>query len=47
MNHTPGLDFTGAANGTHTISYAFIYIALAAALFLSAFALRSRQLRSV
>jgi hypothetical protein len=47
MNHTPGLDFTGAANGTHTISYAFIYIALAAALFISAFALRSRQLRSV
>ncbi len=47
MNHTSGLDFTGAASGTHTISYALIYFALAAALLISAFAIRSRQLRSV
>ena len=47
MNHIPGLDFTGAASGTHTISYALIYLALAAALLISAFAIRSRQLRSV
>jgi hypothetical protein len=47
MNHTPGLDFTGAASGPHTISYALIYLALTAALLVSAFAIRSRQLRSV
>jgi hypothetical protein len=47
MNHTPGLDFTGAASGPHTISYAFVYIALSAALLISALALRSHQLRSV
>jgi hypothetical protein len=47
MNHTPGLDFTGAASGPHTISYALIYIALTAALLVSAYAIRSRQLRSV
>jgi hypothetical protein len=46
MNHTPGLDFTGTA-GPHTISYALIYIALVAALLVSAYAIRSRQLRSV
>jgi hypothetical protein len=47
MNHIPGLDFTGAASGPHTISFALIYLALAATLLLSAFAIRSRQLRSV
>jgi len=47
MNHTPGLDFTGTANGFHTTSYAFVYAALAAALLLSSYAVRSRQLRSV
>jgi hypothetical protein len=46
MNHIPGPDFTGAASGTHTISYALIYFALAVGLLLSAFAIRSRQLRS-
>jgi hypothetical protein len=46
MNHTPGIDFTGNASGTHTISYALIYLALTAALFISAYAIRSRQLRS-
>ena len=47
MNHTPGLDFTGAASGPHTVSYALIYIALAAALLASAYAIRARQLRSI
>jgi len=47
MNHTPGIDFTGAASGAHTASYALIYIALAAALLVSAYAIRSRQLRSI
>jgi hypothetical protein len=46
MNHTPGIDFTGAASGPHTASYALIYIALAAALLVSAYGIRSRQLRS-
>jgi hypothetical protein len=47
MNHTPGLDFTGSASGPHTISYALTYLVLAAALLISAFAIRYRQLRSV
>jgi hypothetical protein len=47
MNHTPGLDFTGASNASHTISYAVIYIALSTALLALAFFLRSRQLRSL
>lgn len=46
MNHTPGLDFTGAASGSRAIPYALIYLALAAAFLVSAFAIRSRQLRS-
>jgi len=45
MNHTPGLDFTGTASGPHTISYALIYLALAAALLVSAYVIRSRQLQ--
>jgi hypothetical protein len=47
MNHTPGLDFTGTANGTHTTTYALSYLAIAAALLISAYAIRFRQLRSV
>jgi hypothetical protein len=47
MNHTPGLDFTGTASGPHTISYAFTYLAITAALLISAYAIRFRQLRSV
>jgi hypothetical protein len=46
MNHTPGLDFTGSANGLHTISYALVFLALAVAFLLSSVALRSTQLRS-
>ena len=47
MNHTPGLDFTGAANGPRTIHYATIYLALAAAFLVIACVIRSRQLRSI
>jgi hypothetical protein len=47
MNHTPGLDFTGSANGPHTTSYALTLLALAVVLLLSGFALRSTQLRSL
>ena len=44
-NHTPGLDFTGAASGPATLRYALIYLAIAAALALLAFIARARQLR--
>lgn len=47
MNHTPGFDFTGAANGPHTISDALFLLALGAALLLSGFTLRASQLRSL
>ncbi len=46
MNHTPCLDFTGAASGPHAISYALVYIALSTALLAAAFLIRSRQLRA-
>jgi hypothetical protein len=45
LNHVPGLDYTGAANSLLTVRYASIYLALAAALLVSAFAVRARQLR--
>jgi hypothetical protein len=47
MNHTPGIDFTGAASGSRTISYALIYFVLSAALLVFAFFVRARQLRSL
>ncbi len=46
MNRTPGLDFTGAANGPITLRYSVIYLALSAALLTLAFFGRARQLRS-
>ena len=46
MNRTPGLDFTSAANGSLTLRYAAIYLALSAALLILAFFGRTRQLRS-
>ena len=46
MNHTPGLDFTGAANGSLTMRYAVIYLVISAALLAFAFLTRARQLRS-
>jgi hypothetical protein len=47
MNHTPGLDFTGTASGPHTVSYALTYLAITAALLVSAYAIRFRQLSSI
>lgn len=46
MNHVPGLDFTGAANGAKTIPLALAYTAASAALFVGAYFVRSRQLQS-
>lgn len=46
LNHTPGLDFTGAASGPLTLHYSLVYIALSATLLASAFFGRARQLRS-
>lgn len=46
MNHTRGLDFTGAASGPLETHYAFVYTALTAALLVLAFSTRARQLRS-
>lgn len=47
MNHTPGLDFTGAANGAHTTAYALVMLGMAAACLVGACVLRARQLRSL
>jgi hypothetical protein len=46
MNHVPGFDFTGAANGAQKIPYALVYLVLGAAFLVAAFLFRSRQLRS-
>ena len=45
LNRIPGLDFTGAANGPHTVEYGYVYVALAAVLLGAAFLGRGRQLR--
>lgn len=47
MNHTPGFDFTGAANGPLTLRYAVLYLLMSAALLACAFLARARQLRSI
>ena len=47
MNHTPGLDFTGAANGAHETRYAVVALAIAASCVVGACAVRARQLRSM
>ena len=46
MNHTRGLDFTGAANGPQILHYAAVYAAVALAATLLALAARSRQIHS-
>lgn len=46
MNHTPGIDFTGAASGPFAMRYATTYLVLVAVLLASAFFFRSRQLRA-
>jgi ABC-type transport system involved in multi-copper enzyme maturation permease subunit len=45
LNRIPGLDFTGGANGRHTVEYGCVYLALTAALLAIAFFGRGRQLR--
>jgi hypothetical protein len=47
MSHTPGLDFTGTANGSNTIPYALTLLALTVAFLVFALALRASQLRSL
>lgn len=44
INRTAGLDYTGAANGAHTVSYALIYLLIGVALLFSTFAKRASQL---
>lgn len=46
MNHTPGLDFTGASNGALMVRYALIYGLLAAGFLGMSFLVRARQLRA-
>jgi len=45
LNRVPGLDFTGGANGRHTVQYACVYALLAAGLLTAAFWRRGWQLR--
>jgi len=45
LNRVPGLDFTGGANGRHTVEYACVYVLLAASLLIAAFWRRGWQLR--
>ncbi len=46
MNHTPGLDFTGASSGAMVVHDAMIYGLLSAGFLILAFLARARQLRS-
>ncbi len=45
LNRVPGLDFTGGANGRHTVEYGCVYVILAAGLLAAAFWRRGWQLR--
>ena len=45
LNNTPGMDFTGAFNGSNAGATAAVYLALAVALGCPVFLIRSRQLR--
>jgi hypothetical protein len=45
LNQVPGFDFTGGANGRHTVEYGCIYLALTTALLAIACFGRRRQLR--
>ena len=46
MNRVPGLDFTGAASGARASEFAVVYLLVTLALFATALAGRSRQLRT-
>jgi hypothetical protein len=45
LNHSPGLDYTGSANGARTLPDAGVYVVLAAALLAAAFFRRKAELR--
>lgn len=45
LNHSPGIDFTGAGSGASSLHYTLIYLVVAAVLLVVAFFARSRQLR--
>jgi hypothetical protein len=45
LNHSPGIDFTGAANGVHTIHYVLVYFVLTGVLVVVAVVGRGRQMR--
>lgn len=45
LNHVPGFDFTGSANGSLTLRYVALYLLLTATLLVIAFTTRARQLR--
>lgn len=45
MNHTYGIDYTGAANGSNVISVGVRYLVVAAGLCAAAYVIRARQLR--
>lgn len=47
MNHTPGFDYTGSANGAHMTAYALVTLAMAAGCVVGAIMVRARQLKSV
>ena len=44
LNRVPGLDFSGGANGRHTVEYGCVYLALSATLLAAAFWRRGWQL---
>ena len=44
LNHTVGLDYTGAANGPRTVHYAIVYLVFAALFLFAACFARARQL---
>lgn len=45
LNHVPGFDYTGSADGPETLRYAVIYVALAGTLLVAALARRKTELQ--
>lgn len=45
MNHTPSIDYTGAADASHPFAFAARYLVITVALVVAAFLFRARQLR--
>lgn len=46
MNHTPGMDYTGASSGPLVVRYAILYLVFSASFLAIAFLGRARQLRA-